>query len=188
MHDKERNAVLLSLIEHINEEQGFCGETDVQMRSYILQEWMGAPLDYQFVFYGSPTSFEVRNDLAHMYANNLIGYRLHSDSKWRSLRPGEYSSRLETFYDRIEEFRDAISFVGEITREKTPSELRRLGTALYISREEERTLEERAQRLRELQPYVSERDASAAVKGADELEARVTQWRENDNGNGLLLR
>lgn len=186
MHDKERNAVLLSLIENVNEERGGCGETHIQLGSYLLQELFDIPLDYRFVFYGSPTSFDVREDLAHMYANDIIRYRLRGGPESRSLQPGEYSSRLRNLYDRIEGFNDYIDFIGKITKERTPSELRRLGTALYISREGDRTHEEKAQRIRELQPYVSEGEAFSAVRGADELVAKIKEQRSTEDDNNHI--
>ena len=180
--DIRLKAVVASLVENMEDRDGWCGETHIQKTAFFLKRLMGVPLDYDFVIYKhGPYSFDLHADLMAMKANRFLKTESRLPYYGPSFRQGELSDVLiDRFPRTLRQLERQIAFVAEELSGKNVRELERLGTALFItSREPGASVEKRAMLLNGRKPHIPPDVAKAAV-------IEVDQMKEKAEGNGLL--
>jgi uncharacterized protein YwgA len=159
-------AVLMTLTEGLENAGSWCGETHIQKATFVLQEAVGVPLEYDFVLYKhGPFSFDLRDELQSFQGDGLIelrpqnypyGPRLHPTSQGVSLR--------ERFPKTLARYSQQVAQVVEFVRDRNVASLERLATALLLINQDPRVPNgEVVERLRKVKPHVSEDAASVAV-------------------------
>lgn len=173
MTNAEKSAVLGEVIEELLKRGSWCGETHVQKAAYFAQELLGVPLGFDFVMYKhGPFSFDLRDMLTAMRANNLLRLQFQGDSYGPSLLPTESLKSLKAnVEDQLAEYRERVQFVADEFDTKGVKELEKLSTAYYVSAKcgPERPRSERAKKLHELKPHVSLSEAEDAIRKVDSL-------------------
>lgn len=171
MTDGEKSAVLGELIEELLNHGSWCGETHVQKAAYLAQELLGVPLGFEFVIYKhGPFSFDLRDALTAMRANNLLLLQFRSDSYGPSLLPAKDLISLKA---RLEEllagYSERLKFVAGLFEKKGVKELEKLSTAYFVSAKLglEQPLSDRAILLHELKPHVPLDEAEDALRNVD---------------------
>lgn len=173
----EMRGRLLALLASMAEEESWCGETHVQKCAYFLQEGLGVPLGFKFILYKyGPFSFDLREALGELWGDYVVemktvpgyGPSIGLTESGRSLR-----DRLRKHADP---YQREIGFVASRLSKRGVMELERLATALLVRGEREGTIQDRARRLVELKPHVSESDARQAV---EEVEALLAERVSN---------
>lgn len=170
--------VLLALVDELNRNDSWCGETHVQKASYFLQELLGVPIDFNFILYKhGPFSFELRDELTALRADGLLEIRpqlpygptLVTTEEGEELK-GRYSKTLR-------ENGEAIEFVAEKLGNKNVSELERLATALFVTLESENStsVRKRADEINCLKPHIT---LSAAMSAVEEVDVIIQMARE----------
>ena len=159
MNRLQRAAVLAELADKLTAHGSWCGETQVQKAVYLLQELLNARLDYDFILYKhGPFSFDLRDDLTGLRADGLFELQSRHTSYGPTLVTTPAVHRVkDTFKVTMSRFSKPVEFIAAAVGDKGVVELERLGTALYVTREDaSRTrVEERAARLCELKPHVT---------------------------------
>ncbi len=171
MESEKRQANLLSLMKALRERGSWCGETHIQKCTYFLQEGLGVPLGFEFVLYKhGPFSFDLREGLGEMRANLVIGVK-PQPPYGPSLEPGPSSEAvMERFPRTREQYAKQIDFVANKLAERNVVDLERLGTALYVTKENPGSdAAARARLIHELKPHISEQAARDTVEQVDEL-------------------
>ena len=81
-----------------------------------------------------------------------------------------YHQLTEKYFDLINKYEREIDFVADNLSRKNVSELEKLATALYITknRETDGSVQQRANRINEIKPHVSIEEAEEALKKVDE--------------------
>jgi hypothetical protein len=166
-----RQAIIISMIEALEARGSWCGETHIQKCAYVLQEGLNVPLDLQFFLYKhGPFAFDLRETLGEMRANLLIdiesrapyGSKIFVSEEGRLLRDG--FPKTVAAYDR------QLSFVSDRLAGLGVAALERLGTALFVLREDhDRSIEAQAQRITDLKPHVNPDLAYHAINQMIEL-------------------
>jgi len=175
----QRSALLAELAERLTKNESWCGETNVQKTTYFLQELLGVPTAYNFIFYKfGPFSFDLRDELAAMEADELITLRVRHPGYGPSIVPTEQSKALRELYPvTLKKYETKLDFVSRTFGSKGVTELERLSTALYVTRElgEQADVSQRAKRICELKPHVSLSDAFEAVREFDTIEQKARE-------------
>jgi len=174
----QRDAVLVSLIEHLREAGSWCGETHVQKSTYFLQDLLTVPLGFEFILYKhGPFSFDLSSELVLMRADGIL--RLVPQSPYGpTLVPDRTVEVLKRNYPKtIGRYSSHVGFVANHLGRKNVAELERLGTALYISLEAGggSGARARAKRMVQLKPHVPLDKAIDATSEFDTIKASARQ-------------
>jgi uncharacterized protein YwgA len=172
MIGRQREAVILGLIEDLQCNGSWCGETHIQKAAYFLQELLNVPLEIDFILYKhGPYSFDLKDILNAMQADLI----LQSKSTYpygSCISPGLTSKQIKDTYPRItEEYKNQINFITEKLSNSSVSKLEKLATAYYVIKHKapNSDLTERANIINQLKPHVSIEDAKIALNEALEL-------------------
>lgn len=173
----ERASVLLALVEALRANGSWTGETHIQKATYFLENLLAVPLDLDFIFYKyGPYSFDLTAELTAMQANNLLDLRPQPYPYGPSYLPGAASKLLKASYGHVAAtFAEQIRFVAAELGPKPVSDLARIATALYVTREG--VARDRAARIRELKPHVPLTDAERAVQEFDRIRTEARSLR-----------
>lgn len=169
-------AVMVDLINKMSSIGGWCGETHIQKTAFFLNGLMGVQLGYDFILYKyGPYSFDLRDDLVAMKANRF----LKAEPKYPygpSFSLGELGNVvIGEFSETLSLYEKQIGFITQELGNKGVVELERISTALLITMEHKNQsgTDNRADRLIEIKPHISLRDAQDAVKTVDELRKKA---------------
>ncbi len=167
----QRDAVILSLIEKLRARGSWCGETHIQKATYFIQELLGVPLEFDFVLYKhGPYSFDLSDELTAMRADYLLRLQSQPYPYGPSFVHGMGSKLIKNLYQKtLDKYDCKVKFVADRLGGKGVSELERLATALYVTREisTDNSIESRAQCIHQLKPHVSLDEARDALRVVD---------------------
>jgi uncharacterized protein YwgA len=177
MKNLQRIAILLSLIEKLKEKGDWCGETHIQKTTYFLQELLAVPLDFDYILYKhGPYSFELKDEISFMQADGYLSLVAQPYPYGPSLIPSARSGLIKDLYQKtIKQYHAPIDFIAEHLAGKKVSELERLATALFVTKENQtvESPEERAKKIHEYKPHVSLDEALEATNIVDHLLAET---------------
>jgi uncharacterized protein YwgA len=163
----------LSLIENIESEGSWCGETHIQKACYLLEELFENPLGFEFILYKhGPYSFDLSDELTAMRADNVIELRTKVQFYGPSLLPAGNSQLIKNMYTKtMGKFEPLVKFVAKKVGSAGVSDLERLSTALYVTSKEntDGSIEARSRLIHKLKPHVSIEEAREAVKSIDQI-------------------
>jgi len=180
MKRRQKEAIILALVDKLEEQGSWCGETHVQKATFFLEDLTGVPLGLDFVLYKhGPFSFDLRDEITAMRADGLIKMQPQPYPYGPSLLTTENGSKLQSRWPKtIEKYSKDIQFVAERLGTLGVSELERLATALYLTKKyPEEGVESRAQRLNKLKPHISIDEAQSAIQQIDRM---VEEYEESD--------
>ncbi|MCE9554600.1 MAG: hypothetical protein K8T91_14680 [Planctomycetes bacterium] len=167
----KRSAILLRLVRDMRAHGSWCGETHVQKAVYLLQDVAGADSAFDFVLYKhGPFSFELRDQLTSMRADDLLELLVQPQPYGPKLAPAQNADKIEAkFPNTIARNKKAIDFIADAIADRGVAELERLATAVYVVRRDlpDADNRERAQRLSEIKPHISIDQAKEAVGEAE---------------------
>jgi len=176
MNRLQRDSIIVSLIKAMREKDGWCAETNVQKGCYFLQELTGVPLGLEFVLYKyGPYSFDLTDELTAMRADAILTLRIRNPRYGPCYVPEELADNLlARFPQTVRRFEKRVRFVADRVGSRSVAELERLATALYVRKEMAAgKASERAHRITELKPHISQADAKAAVREVDAMETEI---------------
>jgi hypothetical protein len=181
MNRLQRATVLLTLLERLKAYGSWCGETHVQKSAYFLQELLGVPLDFNFIFYKhGPFSFDLSDEITALRADQLLDLYLPSPNYGPALAPSAGSASLVAqFPVTRQKYAEAVEFVAGRLGRKNVAQLERLATALYVTlASPQGSREDRAREVHRLKHHVSPEEALAALRTVDEMIADLATLRE----------
>jgi hypothetical protein len=171
MTDLQRDAILAAFLDKLHQAGVWCTEFRTQKSTYLLQELLGVPLQFPFIFYKhGPFCFELSDALAAMQAHGLVTIEL---------RPSPYGTAFvvtpqgRDYYNRYPvtlghydyPLTRAVQKIGTLK----PPDLERIAGALFLSQDRNGDVDERARRLHERTPHVPLHEAREAVTQIDQL-------------------
>jgi hypothetical protein len=170
MNRFEQANLLVSLTEKLRANNSWTGETHLQKATYILEEVLGVPVDFEFVLYKhGPFSFDLRNAIGSLRTQRFLEWEVKRERYGPSLKPGPMSDLLKRqFSTAVEEFNPMIDFVASRLGSRDVANLERLATAIYVTLEGT-PAESRAKRINELKKHVSLTQAESAIGETDQL-------------------
>lgn len=170
MTREERTAVVLKLLGALAEQSKWHGSTHLQKTTYFLQKLTNVELDYDFILYKhGPFSFELRDEITEMLTYDLMKVVPNPPPYGPNLISSDAGIQLqEQESQAVRRHAIAVEFVAKHLGAKGAVELERLGTALYVTLEDERKpADERAQRIHQSKPHVS---PEQALEDLDEVD------------------
>jgi hypothetical protein len=169
--DLRRKAILTSLIQKMVVHGSWCGETHVQKTVYFLSDVFSLDLDLDFLLYKhGPFSFDLRDTLADMKADNLVEIRIRRENYGPSLLPGNMAEDfIERYPKTLGKWEPVLEFVASNIGARSVAELERLATALYVWHQEGIDESDIPTRVHELKPHVSLVEAMEALHAVQEL-------------------
>lgn len=184
MKQSQRVALLTLLNREMLRRGSWCGETHIQKATFLLQELLGVRLGFEFVLYRhGPFSFELRDELSSMQADDLVSLQLRQPGYGPAFVPTPFSDTfLERFPKTTARYGAQIEFIaGELSRMNVV-ELERIATAFFITQEgSTESIGERIEQLVELKPHITVADASHAFEDIDRLIYRSRPVRLTDD-------
>lgn len=171
MQTRQRQAVILALLEAMDKNGSWCGETHVQKETYFLEEMCEVPLGLEFILYKhGPFSFDLRDELTSMRADSLLKLIAQYPYGPRLIATETAQQLSANWPKTTARYKKSIDFVGSQLGSKGVAELEQLGTALYVTKEiSKEDVEERARRIQELKPHISDSEAHTAVEAIDKM-------------------
>jgi len=179
MNRIQRLAIITRLMDCLDEKGSWCGETHIQKAAYFLQELLRVPIGCQFVLYKyGPFSFDLRDELTAMRADGVVQLCLQPPPYGPSLRTTELAKRIQGQCPKtLDKYGEKIAFAADRLGNKGVSELERLATALYVTREAEHgaSVDDRAARIRQVKPHVPIDQARESVEWLDKIAEEADQ-------------
>lgn len=175
MNPAQRQAVLLALIRALKANRSWCGETHIQKTVYFLQTAMGTDLGFQYILYKyGPFSFDLNDELTALRAKLLLDVK-PEEPYGSHLYPSAHAERYLALYPRtLGTHLPALEHVAALLGGKSVTELERITTMLYATRERPNaTDEELIARVREIKPHITHEDARDAFQFVRALTAPV---------------
>ena len=173
MKKLQRAALLISLVKAMKENGSWCGETSIQKVTYFLQELTYVPLDLKFILYKYGTySFDLTDELTALRADSILSLHVLNPQYGPSFAPGELSELiLSNFPTTVDKFDERVKFIASKLGNKGVAELERLATALFVRKKYEVLTSQgnRAAKIMELKPHVTEEDAEKAVEEVEKI-------------------
>jgi hypothetical protein len=180
MERLQKAAILTELAARLRREGSWCGHTHMQKAIYFLQDLLGVPTEYEYILYKhGPYSFDLSEDLAGLRADYLIEFDHKSPGYGPGLVPTQTSAELRSRYPiTLGKYASQIEFIARAFGSKGVSELEKLATALYVTRElgAAADMVQRTNRLHELKPHVSWADAVAALDEYERIAAQAKSF------------
>ena len=174
MTNLKEGAIIVSLIDALNQRGSFCGETHVQKGAYFLRELTGVPLESLFTLYlFGPYSFQLHELLNQLRAEELV--QLEPRAMGASWRPGErYHLLKQNFPTTLSHVQRRVDFVADKVAKLGVVDLEPLATALYVTRSQPSLpRDERAHALRAIKTRVDDAAARKAVETIDAWQAEA---------------
>lgn len=165
-------SLIIDLMNRLKEKGSWCGETHIQKSIFFLQQLTKVPMEFDFIIYKhGPFSFDLRDELTAMRADGLIENEARPYPYGPSLNPtGSGNNIHEHFSKTIEKYSRELDFIAEYLGDKSVVELERMGTALYISSQnDDKNPQEKAAEINRLKPHVQLEDAITAVREVEEM-------------------
>jgi hypothetical protein len=162
-----RCALIVDLLLKLQEHGSWCGETHIQKAMYISQDLSKANFGYKFVMYKhGPFSFELKDELTAMRANDMIEYAFTQQGYGPSIRVTQFGRRIyDTNQKNIETYRRTNEFVAKWLAGSDVRNLEKLATAYYVTKKNPRDpLLQRAKKINSLKPHVDVVAAEEAIK------------------------
>jgi len=168
-----QEAIIVGLARRLHDRGSWAGETHLQKATYLLHELWDVPFDFEFILYKhGPFSFELRDELGSMRADHLLTREPQAPPYGPRILVTERGGELEERFGRtMERYGAALDWVADRLGDRGVSELERLATALWVTRElpEDSTVADRAAALTSVKPHVSSTDAAETVGEIDEM-------------------
>jgi uncharacterized protein YwgA len=168
-NDHYRQAAILgAFVERVRAAGRPCGETLLQKAVFVMKELFDLHLTDEFrIHYYGPFSFELRDRLSSMEADDIV--RVRPREMGVTYEIGERFSQLRTrFASDIQSASRAIEFTADRLGSLGVKKLEPLTTALYVTRElPAASAQERASRLREIKQHIDEPEALRAIETID---------------------
>jgi hypothetical protein len=168
-----QEAIIVGLARRLHDRGSWAGETHLQKATYLLHELWRVPFDFEFILYKhGPFSFELRDELGSMRADRLLTREPQLPPYGPRILVTERGAELEERFARtMDRYGGALDWVADRLGDRGVSELERLATALWVTREltVSTSVAERAAAVTTVKPHVSSTDASDAVLEIDEM-------------------
>jgi hypothetical protein len=180
----QRAAILTELADQLRREGSWCGHTHMQKATYFLQDLLGVPTGYEFILYKhGPYSFDLSEEMTALRADYLIEFDHRSPGYGPGLVPTRTSAELRSRHPvTLERYAREIGFVARAFGSRGVTDLEKLATALYVTRENGGThgADDRARRLVELKSHVPLDQALNAVREFDRISREATDLASED--------
>jgi hypothetical protein len=174
----KRVVLLLELADKLRAKGSWCGETHIQKATYLAQELVQLPTDFEFILYKhGPFSFELRDEITAMRADELLEMKTRREPYGPSLVPTSDSTQFrKRFPLTVAKHAHELDFVAGQVGDRSVSELERLATALFVMREDDsRDRDEQAGRIHELKPHVTVPEALRALQEVERIAAEANR-------------
>lgn len=172
----KKDAILLKLVERLKAYGSWCGETHIQKSTYLLQGLFHVPLEFDFILYKhGPFSFELKDEITEMRADNLLAWQERPDPYGDSLIIGQLGQHmLESLKPDISPYERQIEYIAKTINNQGVKDLERLSTAFYVRNTIGNTSEEeQVKKLCEFKPHISTEEARQAVQAIDKIVQEV---------------
>src|ERR1700691_3123913 len=134
MKHSQRAAILTLLNREVQRRGSWCGETHIQKATFFLQDLLGVDAGFEFILYRhGPFSFDLRDELASMQADNLLELEARYLGYGPSYYPTQFSEEfLERFPKTTVRYISQVEFVAAEFGDKNVAELEKLATAFFL--------------------------------------------------------
>jgi hypothetical protein len=172
MERLKKAAIITRSIETLRDRGSWCGETHIQKAMLFLQEMLRVPTDWDFVLYRhGPFSFDLRGELTALRGDEIIKLEPQYPPYGPKIGVTERARYVQGLFEKtLAEYQPRIAFVADRLGAKDVTELERLATAYWVTKENPGlSVVDRAQAVTELKPHIDRAEATAAVAAVDRM-------------------
>ena len=171
----KRAALVAALADKLCEQGSWCGETHLQKATYLFQEMLGVPLEYEYVLYKhGPFSFDLRDELTEMQATEILTVVPQPRPYGPRLFTGEGAEQLRRRFPRtIRKYDPQLQFIAEEVAAKGVTALERLATAYWVTVNVPGSTAERAKFMNELKPHITVDAADHDLERIQQIQAEA---------------
>ena len=174
MDSMKKAAVLTRFIEELRKHDSRCGETHIQKASFFLQELMDIPTGFEYILYKhGPFSFDLREELTALRADGFVELEVKPHGPGIAPVAGQCEYVQDLYPITLGRYEKKIEFVASKLGNKGVVDLEKWGTAYYVYHHHRdmktASVDERAWKMTELKPHISQEDAYAAVEEVDQV-------------------
>jgi uncharacterized protein YwgA len=163
-----REAILISLIEKMNEYDSWCGETHIQKSTYFLQNLLGVPLGYNYILYKyGPYSFDLSDELTELRGYNFL--ELEPKPPYGATIKISNDLLQKKFKNEIKNYETKVEFAASTFGPKSVTELEKLATAHFIKTSSNLTNGDIAKEINRIKPHIDLQSAKNAVKALNDI-------------------
>jgi hypothetical protein len=172
MNQLAQKTILVGLIKRLADKGSWAGETHLQKAAYLLAELRGVDFDFDFILYKhGPFSFELRDELASMRAEDLVDGFAPSPRYGPRLVVTARGEELEQQFARtMQRYGESLDWITDVLGDRGVMDLERLATAMWVTRQDpDDSVRLRAEALIGVKPHISLEDATESVEEIDGL-------------------
>lgn len=181
MNRLRRAALISEMLDRMIEKGSWAGKTHLQKCLFFLQSMGGVPTDYEFQLYRyGPFSFELRDEIVQLQAEDIIRLAPRSASYSSSLKTTDASKRLRKYFSKtLDQYGKEIDLVADHFGALNASELEPLATAFYFHLEDAYISDkEVGEKVNAVKPRISVAEATAAARRTREIAGSMGVGRE----------
>ncbi len=164
----QRATLIVEMLDEIIKKGSWAGETHLQKCLYFLQNMRNVPIGYEFQLYRyGPFSFDLRDDIARLQAEEVLNLSPRSSSYGSSLEPSKTSLLLlhKHFFSTLKKYQVEICFVANHFGSLNARDLERLATAYYFHLKDcNSSNEEIGERVNGVKSHISIADGAVAAQ------------------------
>lgn len=172
MERLKKAAIVTSLIERLRERGSWCGETHIQKATLFLQDMLKVPTDFDYILYRhGPFSFDLRDELTALRGDEILKIEPQSPPYGPKIGVTERAAYIQGLFRKtLADYNPRVDFVADQLGAKGVSELERLATALWVTRNHaSMPVADRAVGVTNLKPHIEISEAEAAIRTVDTM-------------------
>jgi hypothetical protein len=172
MERLKKAAIITRLIDKLRERGSWCGETHIQKAMLFLQEMLRVPTDCDYVLYRhGPFSFDLRDELTGLRGDEIVKLEPQYPPYGPKIGVTDRARYVQRLFEKtLGEYEPRIAFVADQLGAKGVTELERLATAYWVTKESPGlSVADRAQRITELKSHINLAAACDAVTAVDKM-------------------
>jgi hypothetical protein len=172
MERLKKAAIITRLIERLRERGSWCGETHIQKAMLFLQDMLQVPTDWDYVLYRhGPFSFELRDELTALRGDEILKLEPQYPPYGPKVGVTERAGYVQGLFEKtLAEYEPRIAFVADRLGAKGVTELERLATAYWVTKENPgMSVADLGEAVTKLKPHIDRAEAEAAVAAVDRL-------------------
>jgi hypothetical protein len=174
-----KQAVIFDVIEELRSSGSWCGETHVQKTVYFIEQLTSGGIGYPFILYKhGPFSFDLSGDLAVMNVRRYVEDEIETPQYGPRIKPSPDPAVRQILHHEYGNLSQSLARIRHfVIKHLAPygvATLERLATALYFTKQQVVVdIVERAKRIHQVKPHISEALALEAVKTVEQI---LAEW------------
>lgn len=173
MENYEIRGIILAIIEEMQKNHSWNGQTNIQKAIYLLQDMLKVPLNFNFlIYYYGPFSFDLREEIEDMISNNYLDIDIPDERYGPKIVNGNRATVLEKkATSAVNKYKNEIEFIGRKLGRMGIKDLEKIGTANYVLKHLKDGNIPPEEILIQIKPHIDKESAIEAITKVEQMES-----------------